>query len=221
MDIVYTEGAQKWFQEVIDLFFYNSFQKRILTMTYRNRYNWMTKKMRTQITEKILLGHKTFRNPENLELRNECKQKRNRLISDLRNAEITYYSNELDLHKNDIKRKWKLLKTIIGKNTTNTKNIINFFIHNTVITDSQMIADEFNNLFVSIGPQLANTISNTVSPLSYVHSVVNSIVISTITALVVRNIIFILKIVVLDGMIYLHVWLRNVLTIILIPLPIS
>ena len=32
-----------------------------------------------------------------------------------------YYSNELDLHKNDIKRKWKLLKTIIGKNTTNTK----------------------------------------------------------------------------------------------------
>ena len=30
----------------------------------------------------------------NLELKNEYKQKRNRLISDLRNAEITYYSNE-------------------------------------------------------------------------------------------------------------------------------
>ena len=52
-----------------------------------------------------------------------------------------------------------------------------------------MIADEFNNLFVSIGPQLANNISNTVSPLSYVDSVVNSIVISTITTLEVRNII--------------------------------
>ena len=54
-DIVYTEGAQKaftWFQRVMDLFFDNSFQKRILTMTYRNRYNWMTNKMRTQITEK-------------------------------------------------------------------------------------------------------------------------------------------------------------------------
>ena len=42
---------------------------------------------------------------------------------------------------------------------------------------------------VSNGPQLANKISNTVSPLSYVHSVVNSIVISTITALEVGNII--------------------------------
>ena len=52
-----------------------------------------------------------------------------------------------------------------------------------------MIADEFNNLFVSIGPQLANNISNAVNPLSYVHSVVNSIVISTITTLEVRNII--------------------------------
>ena len=52
-----------------------------------------------------------------------------------------------------------------------------------------MIADEFNNFFVSIGTQLANNISNTVSPLSYVHSVVNSIVISTITTLEVRNII--------------------------------
>ena len=144
--------------------------------------------MRTQITEFFLLGHKTFRNPENLELKNEYKQKRNRLISDLRNTEITYYSNELELHKNDIKIKWKLLKTIIGKNTTNTKNKINFSINNTVITDSQMIADEFNNFFVSIGPQLANNISNTVSPLSYVHSVVNSIVISTITTLEVMNI---------------------------------
>ena len=45
------------------------------------------------------------------------------------------------------------------------------------------------NLFVSIGLQLANHISKTVSPLSYVHSVVNSIVISTITTLEVRNMI--------------------------------
>ena len=84
-----------------------------------------------------------------------------------------------------------------------------FSINNTVITDSQLIADEFNNLFVSIGPQLANNISNYIkySPLSYVHSVVISSVISTIIALEVRNIILSTKTVVLDGMIYLHVWL--------------
>ena len=92
------------------IFLNNSFQKRIFTMTYRNRYNWTTKKMRTQMTYIFLLGHKTLRIPENLELKNEYKQKRNRIISDLRNAKITYYSNELDLQKKIYKKKMETSK---------------------------------------------------------------------------------------------------------------
>ena len=94
-------------------------------------------------------------------MNNEYKQKRNRLISDLTNAEITYYSNELDLHKNDIQIKWKLKKNIIGKNTTKTK------IPVLLLQLVKELLNEFNHFFVSIGPQLANNISNTVSPLSY------------------------------------------------------
>ena len=45
--------------------------------------------------QKNKLGHKVFLNPENINLKNEYKLKRNRLISDLRNMEINYYSNEL------------------------------------------------------------------------------------------------------------------------------
>ena len=54
-DIVYREDAQKaftWFQRVIDLFFDKCFQKQPCILTYRNRYTWMTDKLRTQISEK-------------------------------------------------------------------------------------------------------------------------------------------------------------------------
>ena len=37
-----------------------------------------------------------------INLKNEYKLKRNRLISDLRNMEINYYSNELEINKFDI-----------------------------------------------------------------------------------------------------------------------
>ena len=74
----------------------------------------MTNDIRTRITTKNKLGYDVFRNPENINLKNEYKQKRNRLISDLGNVEIEYYINELELDKADIK---KILRNIIGKNS--------------------------------------------------------------------------------------------------------
>ena len=104
-DIVYEESTQvgfTWFQCVIDLFFDKCFQKRLFKMTYQKRYPWMTDEMRTRITTKNKLGYKVFLNPENINLKNESKLKRNRLFSDLRNMEIDYYSNELKINKYDI-----------------------------------------------------------------------------------------------------------------------
>ena len=66
---------------------------------------------------------------------------------------------------------------------------MSFSIKDAIVTDNQIIANEFNNLFVSIGPQLAHVLSSDGNPLSYVNTVVNSIVIPTITSLEVRNII--------------------------------
>ena len=109
-DIVYEGDAQKafmWFQGLIDLLFDKCFPKQSHILIYRNRYKWMTNKLRAQISEKNRLGYQAFCNPENLNLKNEYKQRRNRLISDLRNAEIKYFSNELDIHKNDVKQSWK------------------------------------------------------------------------------------------------------------------
>ena len=143
-NIVHQGRAQQgftWFQGAIDLIFDKCFQKRTFAMTYRNRYTWMTKKLRTQISVKNVLGYEASRKPGDIELNNRYKKKRNRLISDLRNAEIAYYSNELDIHKSDINKSWKILKTIIGKNSNKSKNKISFSINNILVTDSLVIAN--------------------------------------------------------------------------------
>ena len=73
--------------------------------------------------------------------------------------------------------------------------ILSYRYHNTttikdaIVTDNQIIANEFNNFFVSIGPKLVHDLLSDVNFLSYVNNVVNSIVIPIITTLEVRNII--------------------------------
>ena len=162
-------------------------------MTYQNRYPWMTNEMRTRITTKNKLGYKVFLNPEDINLKNEYKLKRNRLISDLRNIEIDYYSNELEINKYDIKKPWKILRNIVGKNSDKNKQKNIFSINNKIISNSQVIAEEFNNFFVSIVPQLASNIYSSTNHMSYMNTVVNSIFIPDITTIEVINVILLLK----------------------------
>ena len=112
--------------------------------------------------------------------------------SSLRNAEILYYSNQFDLHKNDLAKSWKLLKTIIGKDLKSSLNTT-FTINNRIVTDSREIANGFNNYFISIGPLLASDITCSVNPLSYVKSIDNSIVIVNMSYSEVERVISSLK----------------------------
>ena len=87
------------------------------------------------------------------------KSKRNELISELRNTEIIYYSNQLEIHNNDSKKSWTILKSIIGKNSCDSKIKLKFTINNEIVSDSQTIANEFNILFTNIGHALADKIT--------------------------------------------------------------
>ena len=66
-------------------------------------------------------------------------------------------------------------KSIIVKKRNNCKQKLSFLIDDSTITNSQVIANEFNNFFVSIGRKLSEDIIFTVSPLSFVTQVNNSI----------------------------------------------
>ena len=134
-----------------------------------------------------------MRNLTNKELNKTYKTSRNEIISELRNTEIKYYSNELELYKNDLSKSWKILRSIIGKDSNNSTRKLSFNINNTVVTDSEVIANEFNNLFVSIGPTLASNITCSKDPLTYVNGIVNSIVVHNVTSMDIRTVISSLK----------------------------
>ena len=115
------------------------------------------------------------------------------MTSAIRNTEIIYYSNELETHKNDISKSWKILKTIIGKKINNCKQKLSFLIDDSTITDSQVIANEFNNFFSPFFSsflylrKLSEGIVSTVSPLSYVNQVNDSIFIEEVSVTEVRT----------------------------------
>ena len=175
------------------MYFDKSFKKHTFTLTYKNRHPWMTNLLRNKIAEKNKLGLKALKSPDDIELNGHYKRKRNELISELRNTEIIYYSNQLEIHKNDSKNSWKILKSIIGKNSCCSKRKMKLTINNETVNNSRTIANEFNNFFVSIGPALADTITCSVDPMSYVDNIMNSIAISYVSYMDVKNIILSLK----------------------------
>ena len=81
-----TREAFTEFQRLINNHFNKSFNKQTFTLTYKNRYPWMTNSLRTKIAEKNKLGLKSIKNPNNIELNRLYKRKRNHLISELRNT---------------------------------------------------------------------------------------------------------------------------------------
>ena len=103
---IYYSGTQEAFtefQRLINNHFNKSFNKQTFTLTYKNHYPWMTNSLRTKIEEKNL-SLKSIKNPNNIELNRFYERKRNQLISELRNTEIIYYSNQLEIHKNDSRK---------------------------------------------------------------------------------------------------------------------
>ena len=67
------------------------------------------------------------------------------------------------------------------------KTKLKFTINNETVNDSQIIATEFNDLFTSIGPALADKITCSVDPISYVDTLINSIVITYVSYMDVKN----------------------------------
>ena len=188
-----TQEAYTYFQTLIDYNFKESFKKQAVTITYRNRYPWMTNSLRNKITEKNKLNLQALKKTDNKELNKTYKTYRNEIISELRNTEIRYYSNKLELHKNDLSKSWKILRLIIGKDANNSKRKLTFNINNTIVTDSEVIANEFNSFFVSIGPSLASNITCAKDPLTYVKGIANSIVVPNVICSDVRTVISSLK----------------------------
>ena len=134
------QSAFSRFQSVIDLHFSTVFKIQTRTINYKNRLRAQIKFKNVMHSRAITLNNKTT-----FENYNRAK---NMLKSSLRNAEIQYYSHQLDMHKTDISRSWKILKNIIGKHSCRSKPTMHFNINNESVSNSTDIAESFNHFFL-------------------------------------------------------------------------
>ena len=93
-----THEAFTELQRLINCHFDKSFKKQTFTLTYKNRYPWMTNSLSTKLTEKNKLGLKSMKKPRYYRIK-QTLQKENKstyvLIKKYRNYLL--YQSILDL----------------------------------------------------------------------------------------------------------------------------
>ena len=136
-------------------------------MNYKNRYPWITEALCKKIKGKNQL-HAIAVSFHDDNIMKEYKEAKKVIHSTLRNSVTSYFSDQLEINKNDISKTWKVLRFVLGLDSnTNKQKKNNFLIEDKLVTDNLDIANGFNNFFVSISPKLANNLKSDIDPLSF------------------------------------------------------
>ena len=77
-----------------------------------------------------------------------------------RKAKYIHYAHLFDLYKTNMRKTWETIKQVLNKNHKQFEFPSTFTINGINISDKKEIAQQFNNFFVNIGSQLAETISS-------------------------------------------------------------
>lgn len=134
---------------------------------------WLTSAIKKSIVVKNKLYNQYILSPSPLR-ESQYKLYKNKLTVIIRNAEKDYYQNLLIVHKSNISMSWKIMNNILNRKKSKIVNS-KFLKDGKMVTDSNIIAEEFNNYFVNVGNSLASKISScNISPLSYINKNVNS-----------------------------------------------
>ena len=139
-------NAFSLFQDIINTSVSKIFPEKMHKITYENRYPWMSNSLRQSIREKNSLSLDYMLAPTNQILKNKYKAKKSDVSSRLRNDELRYISNQLELNKSDLKKSWKIIKDITGLNN-NKSNVCTLVINKQLTNNNQLIANEFNGFF--------------------------------------------------------------------------
>ena len=97
------------------------------------------------------------------------KKFRNRVVSENRKSNITYFDDYFQSNKSNMKNLWSGIKCIINTKSKNSvQNIFQLIVNGKTHQDPQEMANVFNNFFVSVSNQVCSGIPRTrKSPLDY------------------------------------------------------
>ena len=122
-------------------------------------------KYEIKIRDKLFLLSRKYPTLEN---KQRYKQFKNRNLNEQRKAERNYYTEQFELNKHDVKKSWKVIKNMIDREDGRySTNQIDFRIHGQYISNSNTIANNFNNYFIHVGSSLSSRIKSENDPLVY------------------------------------------------------
>ena len=88
----------------------------------------------------------------------------------LKSAERQHSNDSLSENKLNAKKKWSIMKEVLGKNTVHCLPS-SFHINGSLIDNKKTIANSFNKYFNNVGKNLAKDIPPVnISPTSYINS---------------------------------------------------
>ena len=103
---------------------------------------------------KLYRTYKRFETRQNKKAYNTYK---NALTTELRNTEKQYYQENLLKNKNNLKKTWSIIKSVISRKKTQQLNDT-FKDKDKLITDNNLIVGKFNDYFINVGTTLAASI---------------------------------------------------------------
>ena len=102
------------------------------------------------------------------------KQYRETLRSSIKEAKRLYYHRTFLLYQNNIRKTWAVIKEILQRKKKHELPH-EFVCNNNVITDMNVIANDFNRYFISIGHSLSEKIQSVHSSEEYLGQKANSV----------------------------------------------
>ena len=128
---------------------------------------WINNTILIKIKHRNELFRKKKEDPNNRHLRQTYNKFRNSVNRDIKKSKERYYLKYFQNCKSNMKKTWKGINDLIR--SSNKSSTINQIQHNnTLINDSKVIADTFNNFFANVGPEIDNNTPKTpISPLTF------------------------------------------------------
>ena len=136
----------------------------LVNINYKNKIIWIGADLKKEIAQKnkLLATAKRYPTDEN---KRAYKSAGNTVISKLRKAERKHYDEQFDLYGNDNHKKWNVIREIIAKEDRSSTVQSEFIIDSDPTTNSEVIANSFNDFFVNVGKNLAENIKSDIDPL--------------------------------------------------------
>ena len=143
-----TQEAFSMFHSMLLKLYNKHFPMQKIKLKYNSRKPWLTQGLKDSIRVKNKLNG-DYMKINSVAREMKYKTYRNKLNHVLRHAERKHYSDLLDDNRNNVKRTWQILKSIVNKNKA-TKIQDKFKLSDdTLTTDKSMISAKFNDFFYS------------------------------------------------------------------------